>query len=618
MIRVIHLFFLAILFYSMAIAQEKTEFFNFLDTNEFNYKNSSIPSLDNNGFNFDTATQSFDTSHVQKIDSSIVQKLEDVSLSLSKQWTNALSFFNQDSLFVAIPLLQSFVKRKKSYYKKTNILIAFDYAAILLLESYLKLGDYEAAKKVITFIQKDSFFQLDDFVSLQESKIWLQQGNNFPATLKLINLLKKTQSPYVFHQSKSLLTKVITSKGLSTLELHEITESNHFSPELMNLTLLTLANQHFSDQQHHSALIHYQNWMAHFPNDKNYNKVHSRYQKILNLQKDSPTLLLMLPLSGTQKNLGDALLKGVATRFNQEKAPPKLRVIDTKGNAIYTIQKIKQELHHPNIAGVIGPALSSTAITAALTLQNENLPIITPTANQENLHLLNENLFILNSNPNYFIKNITNYIHKCSEIKNIVVLAPNSVYGRQTSEMLHKVLNIGHISISSTEFYGQKQSSSAIKKLKSSLIQDSVKQEAIQTDVKYKKLLDDWVKDSVIKVDGIFIIAHTTQELIDIYSQIDYHQIETTVLGTASWQSLQIKIPSLNQSRKNKLFIGTDFSNYNDLPSWKNFNQKFLEQWGTRPKVLESLGYDAAEMFLITQGSSPKKTIRKLKKTKVV
>ncbi len=569
-----------------------------------------------------TTLTTFDSIFFRKsnlFDTSLAIKTKTISLSLYENWITALSYYQQKNNFQAIPLLNKILNQKNSYYKNPEILTLFEQSSILLIDCYLKIKDIKNAQNTITKIKRGIDFELTEYIKLQESKIDILKGKNFKASLDLIKNLKHSKSSYINNSSEELLFEIINKNGLTTNQLQSLIDLLYFNEDLMNKSLLSLAKQQLKEQKYQSTQVSYQTWLSLFPQDPLQKTIQKDLEKIIDKQDSENTILIMLPLSQREKNLGTTAFKGIKLRLEQEKNPPLIKLIDTKSDPIRAVQILRKEKLRSKIIGIIGPILSVVSTAVAIELSNTNIPIISPTANKNGLTSLGNNIFQINTNPKVLGEAIVNYATQCLNIKKFAVLAPNSNYGQSMTEIFQETLENNNIELFTSQYYNPNKNnySEPIQALKASFSQDIIQEKINQKNIFYlrdplSKHVQEWVQDSIIEIEGLFIVTNNSKDAVNIYSQLQYHKIKTTVLGTLNWNTKISKFSKLNKKNANSIFFSTDFYNYKQTPHWKLFSKNYKNRWKSSPSKVSVLAYEATDLLLLSQDSKTHKTLQNL------
>ncbi len=171
---------------------------------------------------------------------------------------------------------------------------------------------------------------------------------------------------------------------------------------------------------------------------------------------------VMLPLMNSSENnanndLGIQMLRGIndaLEEYNGEKIM--LKVEDTKKDAAITLQCINKLGSDSSVIAILGPVYSNELVSNAGAAKFHKIPIITPTATQNNIAASNEYVFQLNPTYNIRGRIMAKYAMHELGLKNFVILA-ESEYGKNFAESFADEVSSEGGKVVITKYYNSSQ-----------------------------------------------------------------------------------------------------------------------------------------------------------------
>jgi ABC-type branched-subunit amino acid transport system substrate-binding protein len=520
---------------------------------------------------------------------------------------------------------------------------------VLLIDTHLQRGDQGDALKAEAFIQsfKVRFPQSTYFphVLYYQAILRMNQGSDFEAAQLCIQVINQTTSEPMFQRASAMLSQIIQDDELATLELENVIQSLKFNRELLAKALLRLGDTQVKQKSFKAARHSYETWLAYFSDLPEAGRVKKRIIDISKLADPNQVILVMLPLTGMYQQVGQDVYKGIHlalenTSFFQRRQY-RYKVVNTEGNSVQAIRKLRKELKEQNVIGILGPAMSHVSTAVAIEVSNlpKPIPMITPTATTQGIASLGGSIFQTNVTTQHVGKSLAQYSRDCKGLQEYAIMAPNTPYGLELASTFEKqVLSQGG-NVLATELYDPTQADhgrhfKVIKSRKarkliaqdSSLLTKQVPELDPETNEIYYvskplnsreqiDVLNAWAQDSTINIDGLLLVAQDVKEANALYSQSLYHKINTTTLGSPDWYDISLiqdQLPRINEIILNTDFLHSDFSKNQD--SWKSFEKLFIREWGHTPQRASILGYDATQFFLLGLQKNTSNPLRGLKK----
>lgn len=141
---------------------------------------------------------------------------------------------------------------------------------------------------------------------------------------------------------------------------------------------------------------------------------------------------LLLPLSGSSKNIGESMLKAAEMAlFDSKNSNIELIIEDTKGTDV-GLNMAAQLAISKGAQVILGPVFSGTTQEMQKIAKTEGINILSFSNNWE---LANKNTFLMGFMPYYQIMEILNYAGE-KGYKKLAVILPNGIYGDLVEEIL--------------------------------------------------------------------------------------------------------------------------------------------------------------------------------------
>ena len=271
---------------------------------------------------------------------------------------------------------------------------------------------------------------------------------------------------------------------------------------------------------------------------------------------------LLLPLSGEQKDLGNAIFNSLEMAlFETQSKNIKLMLRDSGDTEKKAISAAK-ELEREGVSILIGPIFSSQALAIRKEI-NKEIPIFSFT-NDESIR--QKGLWVLGFSPQQQIKAIFKEI-KYNAINNIAIIVPNSFYGEISLQESRRQSIKYNINIHNIYFYDVLSNNFS----------------------ELGKILD---KEKNKKYKGLLIIA-SGKQLKEIAARAQYRGInpkEIKYFGISGWNNPEVlDEPALIGGH----FIAPQQS------SFEAFVSRYFKIYNSTPLEISGLGYDILALCAI-------------------
>lgn len=280
---------------------------------------------------------------------------------------------------------------------------------------------------------------------------------------------------------------------------------------------------------------------------------------------------LVLPLTGAGSEFALPVQRGVDMafeRFGEMHAdPPVLRVIDT-GSTSGDIASLFSSLgSDASCMGVVGPLTSSTTLLAAPSANRERLPVITPTATDEEVDRAGSWIFRLVVSEGDQAAAIAEYAVLRAGCRRLAIIHPHTTQANgEVSQFRATVERLG-ATVVATEGYqgGATDFRSQIMRVKSS------------------------------GADGVFLPV-SSWDAIQIAPQLQFYSVRLPIFGTSGWDS-DLLVRHGGDSVEDAVFTAASGLE-STRPETAGFVYSYSRKYGQQPSMIAAQGYDAAGVIL--------------------
>lgn len=339
----------------------------------------------------------------------------------------------------------------------------------------------------------------------------------------------------------------------------------------------------------------------------------------------SRSIALMIPMTSTlkrDKKMAELALRSVELALSEYSAVSgdtiKLELIDTKGNGVVTAREMKK-LIEKGASTIIGPINSVNAtVAASMLIEHPDIVMVTPTATDEGIAGLGENIFQINITPKAVADKIATYAVNTLGIKSFASLAPLNEYGNLMTEFFKRKVEELGATMEVSEYYvttsnDHRKQFEKIRRhfgTKRLNLPDTV--ETLNSS--QRASVERFVEKNELSIGGFFIPALKADNAVKIAAEVPFHKIKTQLLGSNSWNSNTLILDG--GAYVNKAIFATGYSADNSSTEWKNFNTRYITKYSKKPdRMVTPLCYDAAKIVLdaLSKSQSSEDVIREIK-----
>ncbi len=503
--------------------------------------------------------------------------LNDVSFSqqtnIDNRFKLAVDLYRSGEYKDALPIFRK-IALQTPYNSKTTI------AYLFTGKTYLQMNDPESAKKYLQdFLEKFPGSRYNDEAHLALVKVFYKQENYNDAFEEILHLVSNAQLPGY----KTYAESVGQTLAVNYLDMHQLKTYYVISTDstAKPYLLLLLAQKQKSEGNYRQAASSCNQLISSYPGSgqaADAKKLLSKLESLKDEYRSQSLLGVLLPLTnsatGGQNITANEILAGIkyaAAEYNKNHENKIGLVIrDTQDDSLI-ISGIADELSLiPAIKAVIGPIFSDEVRATLIDFRESGIPVISPTATDNDLVELSENFF--QANPSFYMraKAMAQYIYYVAGKRKISVL--NAIQGY--SPLMASIFAEEFQKLGGEILKNRTYSSGSFD------LNDPVSNVA---------------SDSLV-MEGIYVPLSNKTDAAPLLSQMVQYNINTSIYGNQDW--FYAKGFETSSVLSDQLSFTSDFYiDYNDT-SFNSFSKAFNEEtgWDANRNVL--YGYDTAEYLL--------------------
>ncbi|MCE3255604.1 MAG: putative lipoprotein [Rickettsiaceae bacterium] len=282
----------------------------------------------------------------------------------------------------------------------------------------------------------------------------------------------------------------------------------------------------------------------------------------------------LLPLSGKNKELGEALLNSITMSLfeNDKNADIDLVVFDSED-----LKKSVSKIAEQNIKTVIGPVFSSDVEEMLKLVSPGQMTILSFSNNQD---LANKKgVFLMGFLPEQQIERITSYAISSGK-ENFAIIAPNNQYGKKFTEILKEMVRRKDANLISAGMY-----TNSTKDLER-VVSKTVGAYTVPPRVAARKNSPVTIEDNKIYADVIFIpeSGAVLSKIVSLIKKYNKDEREIQIIGSSNWDDVDVlKDPNL---------IGGWFTSTNS-DKYRDFEKEYYKTYNSFPPRITSIAHDA-------------------------
>lgn len=311
---------------------------------------------------------------------------------------------------------------------------------------------------------------------------------------------------------------------------------------------------------------------------------------------------VMLPMTGRYSSFGNLVRRGMELAqqiHNGGDDPVRFIFVDTGGDPGRSAQLVSELANRERVMAITGPLTGATAAAAAEKAQQERVPLLT-LSQRQGLPETGEFVFRNSLTARLQARALARYAVEEQGMSAFGVLYPENRLGRELTELFaEEVLKRGGLVVT-RESYDEKATDFGrqIRLLKG---EDPDAPEADTESLRGEELLEDLFRPDEpdfppVDFDALFIPDYA-ERIALIAPQLAYYGIEDVpLLGINGWNSPEL-IRAGGKYVEDAVFVD-GFYRYSTYPFVQEFVNRYFEQYGEEPTIMEAQGFDAANILI--------------------
>ena len=496
------------------------------------------------------------------------------TVKINADFNQGLDFYKSSNFKDAHQIFNRVISQY-GYNPKTTIAYIFDGKSLLQLKLF-----YEAKDLLNQFLSKYPDSKYSDEARLTLAQIYVE-SMEYSSALKELTALIDTNSSNFYNTYAKTSAEKIALNYLTPSQIKSFADSSKGKNSKPFLFLL-LGKSYLQNDDSLDASNSFKSIIKNFPKSIEGKEAERLVQKLKNKQENisTPVIAALLPLSSASGNIDNRsiweILEGIkfaVSSFNKiHDQKIGLLIRDTKRDT-NEILKIKTELLNlPSLKAIIGPIYSDEVKETLKDFNGTDIPIISPTATDNNLTELYPNFF--QANPSFQLRGkvMAEYIYFVENKKRMAVLYAEEGYSPIFAESFIKEFKLLGGKIVATQKYNSDSTS-------------------------FEKQISKIAADSS-RLDGIYLPLSDNRDVPAILSQFVLYNFSLPIYGNQDW--FLAKGFETYPELSNKLTFDSDyFIDYTDS-SYQIFDREFYKQTKIDADRNVLYGYDAAEYLLTT------------------
>jgi ABC-type branched-subunit amino acid transport system substrate-binding protein len=478
----------------------------------------------------------------------------------------------------------------------------------LIVEAYMRKGENAQAQRLIEmYKQKFPDAPFIPRLSYLEGVANAREAKPAQALTAFSQALEKGISPELFNLAIAGAEN-ICGRSLSVDELTSLSSKGELHPVLLEIVRFNEAQKLAAAGQEVRARNSAEEFRKTYPRSRYTEQVKELLAKLAKGHGRGPVQVgLLAPMTGEDAEIGKLILQGAKLALDNHNArsqsPLKLIVYDTRGNPVETARKSKDLLTKDQAQICIGPVLSNTAAVSAAMFSGKDIVMITPTANEEGISSIGENIYQMNVSIGTIARKLAKYSLDNLNIREYAIIAPNSAFGFAMAEAFKEELARHGISVVHEDYFneGIHDFTPVLKRLRYTLLGRRLEAAAaergnIQRGTHVSRADSARYADSTLAVGGLFMPLIDYEDVIKLAPQAVFHRIRTQMLGTGGWYDPRVPTEGKRYVSNAIISIGTQADQSSD--AWKHFAAAYRARYNADPNRIAALGYDAAQVVI--------------------
>ncbi len=354
----------------------------------------------------------------------------------------------------------------------------------------------------------------------------------------------------------------------------------------------------------------------------------SLYNRFGSSQPDTLHIAVVLPLTGPLGSIGSTILDGIkfsAMSFmDSTDQGVELHIFDNESKLTETIKIARKVRDDPRIIAQIGPLTNENVKGTAAVLEGRAIPIIAPTATENQLTNLSKGIFQFRSTRERKAIAMAEYAVQILGLQTFAIIAPSTEYGQQFADnFASRVDELGGIIQYQGWYVGEPTDLSKVhfRRIREQGLEelyikyhaDSLRLDSLLIGMIsegdsiniYEEQLRPILKKSrptrgdslgveLSHIDGIFFPIHEGNMQYILY-QLASNNLKTHILGDENWLDKEV-LKKVSNYIPDLTIVAGDRLGFQKIS--ESFSKEYLRIFQHRPDQYDYIGYDVMGMLL--------------------
>jgi|GEM_PF-764517 len=429
-----------------------------------------------------------------------------------------------------------------------------------------------------------------------------RQGHYWSSADQLRRVITESGDPRLIDLARVGL-RVVISEHLSLRQLDHLYQDLPDDP-VSPWILLEMVRGELSQGHREEALAGAEELLRRFPDSAAAQQARAIRSRVAVDRPHRLTIGVICPLSGPYADYGRDLQHGVELAVEQYHSPDgidiEVQVRDSGGSAVRAVRAAGELIEEQDAAALVGPLLSANAVGVGAVCDCRQVPMITPTATEENIAQVGRFVFQRSVGSRALGERMASYGIGELDLQTFAILAPRDGHGQAAVEGFRQVAEGAGARILAITWYQAGDTD-----FKAQLLQIRSRKQAYDDSLEALGMLPaieaqaqpDTLPPSERRVylDGLFVPA-SPQEAGMIAPQIAFHRLETLICGTSGWGDREAH--RIGGRYLDGIHFATDFIEELSNPAYQEFAAAFTDRYGHHPGKVAVFSYECALLLL--------------------
>ncbi len=519
-----------------------------------------------------------------------------INVDASPVFDRAVSFYKEGQYDSAIIVVRAFLKTNGKD-GETEVLVP------LICEALVRKNDFTSVERLFSMFRQK--YQKSAYLP----RMWYLKGIADAKLKKYSDAVTSFQNAMDGGLSSVMITQTINNvellgANMSVDELGGLVSDSGVNDVQEIIRYFEIVKL-IGVGQFGKAQVQADAFRAVFPRSRFESSVRDLIVRAKEQERTSLQIGVLAPLTGETGEVGKRIVNGAQLAFElysgQSGQMIKPVICDTRGSMIENARKTKELIEVHKVPVILGPVLSQDAIVSASMVIGKNTTMLTPTATEEGIAQLGDNVYQMNVSIGTLARKIASYAMNNLNMREFAILAPSTEYGLTMATSFKDELRKKNIEVIAEEYFeeGANDFGAQFGSLRNKLLQKYFERQAMEKGTVYKGTVskNDSIKykDTSLTVNGLFIPAES-DDVVMLAPQVAFNRIKTQILGSNGWQSK--KVLQDGSTYVQGALISATVEPDQNSKDWIDFKASFKSRFKYDADRICALGFDAANLII--------------------